>query len=717
MTGFSLLLLVALVLGRPAPGDAQQRDVDVQAPGPAQTRERAGSPDDESASDPRELQGAELQGGEPPQPPELAPIVIDAERRGESALVERSFDTAEDVSGFGETIFAEPTWRSFETTAELLGQSVGAQLRRQGGRDDFATLSIRGAPSGQVKILLDGVSLGRASDSVVNLADLPLDTIERIEVYRGFAPVGLSPASAGGVVNVITRDPATATASAAVGAGSFGTAKVNAGGAGPLAGGNAAAFASYRTTDGDFAYRNDSGTPPSDNKADDFVDKRANNDSDAVESLVRWRRDVGASSRIQLRNHTFYKEEGVPGFQPPKVEGKERSLPTARLETVREIGAVAVGAADGRWNVEQNVTWESKKLRKSDVYADNTGETTATTTAARWARPIGKTHWFSASGDYTWEGFEQRFTAAASPKQEADRSSLAIAAGDDWTIEALATTLSFQLRHQQLWNDDRAMPDGGNTSAQSTDPRAGLRWQPFAGFAIKSNVSSYFRPPTFDEMFGTDGFTVGNPDLKPEQGLAWDAGFEWTAERAPYGNLRLGYAYFGSDIDDVILVRLTFDRSAKAFNETRAQIRGHEARLEWQGPFGVALSANSTFQDAENRSKSDELRGKDLAGLPPQEAWARLSWTHGLFVVAYDIDVAAKHYNDPENHDEIPARTVHGLSAVLGPFGEGFRVTLEANNLGDSLVPDEIGFPLPGRSFFATLSWSMMPKDAVAGAR
>ena len=69
-------------------------------------------------------------------------------------------------------IKAEPTWRSFETPAELLGRSVGAQLRRQGGRDDFSTLTIRGAPSAQLRVLLDGVALGRASSSVVNLADL-----------------------------------------------------------------------------------------------------------------------------------------------------------------------------------------------------------------------------------------------------------------------------------------------------------------------------------------------------------------------------------------------------------------------------------------------------------------------------------------------------------------------------------------------------------------
>jgi len=638
---------------------------------------------------------------------ELAPILVDADKPEEAALVERSFETPDDVSGFGETIYTDPVWRSFETTAELLGQSVGAQLKRQGGRDDFATLSIRGAPSGQLRILLDGVTLGNAASSVVNLADLPVDTVERIEVYRGFAPVGLSPMSAAGVVNVITRDPKHATATAAVGGGSFGSAKVNVGGAGPVAGGNASAFAAYRHTEGDFDYVNDNGSV--NNPNDDTIQKRANNDSDAVENLLRWRRDVGESAKLQLRNHVYYKDEGVPGlarFAPP----------SARLETIREIAAASLGGRDGRWNIEQNVNWQRAKLTDYGNFS-NTGETTATTTAARWGRPLGRSNWLTGSSEYTWEGFDQN-GESTEVDQEATRSSLAIAAGDDWTFERFGTTLSFQLRHQQLWNDDKTTETGsGRSTDHSTDPRVGLRWEPAAGLAIKSNVSSYFRPPTFDELYGSNGFTTGNPDLKPESGIAWDAGFEWTVERDPWGKLQAGYTYFGSNIDNIILVKLWVDRTARAFNETQATIRGHELRMEWKGPAGIALSANYTFQDADNRSLDKDLRGKDLAGIPPEEGYARLSWTHGLFVFAYDIDVTGKHFIESENQDRrLPTRTVQGVSVVIGPFWKNLRLTLEADNIGNSLVPDEIGFPLPGRSFYATLSWSAAPKDERADA-
>lgn len=630
---------------------------------------------------------------------ELRPILVGASRPSEAPLVERSFDTPDDLTGFGETIETGPVWRGFQSPGELLSQSVGAQLQRQGGRDDFATLSIRGAPSGQLRVLLDGVALGRASDSVVNLADLPVDTVERIEVYRGFAPVGLTPTSAAGVVNVVTRDPKEPVVTAAAGGGSFGSVKVNAGGAGPAAGGSASAFASYRHSDGDFKYKDDNGTLG--NSADDKVLKRRNNDSDTVETLLRWRREPFDGAHLQLREHVFFKEEGVPGIARPYASN-------GRLETTRNIASAGLGGRNQRWSVEEDVTWQRQRL--SDFGAtDNTGETTSAATIARWGRPLGASHFVSGSGDFTWEGFKQSFDAPSLSDQEASRSSLALGIGDDWTIDAIRTTFTFQLRQQNLWNDSNAAVPGGNGAAQSTDPRVGLRWNVFGEFDVKTNASSYFRPPTFDEMFGIDGFTTGNPSLKPEQGIAWDAGFEWKGSRKPFGSLSTSYAYYGSDIDDVIVVLLTFDRSAKAFNGAKAKIHGHEVRLEWKGPANLAVSANYTYQDAENRS--DLAYGKALPNLPPHELYARVSWTWEQLVLAYDVEYSSSNYRDFENFTKVPSRTEHGLSLGYGPIWKGFRVTLEADNLGNTMVSDPFGYPLPNRAFYATLSWSTTPEN------
>ncbi|HET9062849.1 MAG TPA: TonB-dependent receptor plug domain-containing protein, partial [Candidatus Binatia bacterium] len=133
------------------------------------------------------------------------------------------FETTGDSTGFVEVIDAKEVRQGTTTVGELLERSVGVQIQHLGGRDDFSTAVIRGATGGQVKILLDGVSLTRASTSVVNLTDLPVKAIERIEIYRGFVPLRYGSAGAASVINVVTRRAPGTAIDGAVSYGSFNT--------------------------------------------------------------------------------------------------------------------------------------------------------------------------------------------------------------------------------------------------------------------------------------------------------------------------------------------------------------------------------------------------------------------------------------------------------------------------------------------------------------
>jgi len=641
---------------------------------------------------------------------EIDPVVIEEERLPDPVLTERSFETSQDVTGFGETVYTEPSWQSFESTAELLGQSAGAQIRRQGGREDFSTLSIRGAPAGQLRVLLDGVSLGRADDAVVNLSDIPLEAVERIEIHRGTAPAGLSAASAASVVNIITKDPRGTTAGAAAGLGSFGSGKIVGYGSGGIGEGAASALASLRTTEGDYEYLADSFGifEP----GEGCVRQMPNNESDTVSALLRYRHPFGESLRVQAREHVFYKNEGVPGPDLRACPTPSRPVAdpsNANLETTRSITALALEGADAAWALESSLLYQQEKLTEAELDADNVADSVASMTLGRWRRTIGS-HLVGGTTEVGYETFDQEFLERMEPGASADRWSLAIAAGDEWSIPRWNLTLDLQVRHQQLWNSFDAASTGSGDDESSTDPRAGLRWEPVRGLVLKGNVGTYFRPPTFDELFGADGFTEGNPALDPESGINRDVGFEWSARFAWLSRLDLGYAYFHNDIDDVIVVLLTPQRVAVAQNVARAHVTGHEVRLEAQIPWGLALSANYTYQDAVNRTDSFGVRGRKLPSLPPHEAYARLSWplpfTGDRVLLSYDVQVDSSHFRDSENAlAPIPTRVEHGLALIVTLAG-GFRLTLEADNLGNSLIPDEIGYPLPSRTFHATLSWS-----------
>src|SRR4030095_16512034 len=104
-----------------------------------------------------------------------------------------------DPTAFSTIVETREAATSVETLTDVLAPTAGVQVRRFGGLGDFSTVSVRGFSPGQVQIYLDGVPLSRADNEVVNLGDLPLDALERIDLYRGVPPLAFAPAGPGGV--------------------------------------------------------------------------------------------------------------------------------------------------------------------------------------------------------------------------------------------------------------------------------------------------------------------------------------------------------------------------------------------------------------------------------------------------------------------------------------------------------------------------------------
>src|SRR5262249_40363037 len=101
-------------------------------------------------------------------------------------------------------LHAHEATRAVESLPDLLVQAPGVHVLQYGGLGAFSTVSLRGAPAGQVAVLLDGEPLAAPGRSVTNLADLPLDAVESIEVSRGLSPLTLGVSAPGGTINLVT---------------------------------------------------------------------------------------------------------------------------------------------------------------------------------------------------------------------------------------------------------------------------------------------------------------------------------------------------------------------------------------------------------------------------------------------------------------------------------------------------------------------------------
>lgn len=107
-------------------------------------------------------------------------------------------------------------------TNDLVNRVAGVRVRQQGGLGSASDVSIQGISGKQVKFFIDGIPLDYLG-SGMGLNALPINLVERIEVYKGVVPIELGADALGGAIHIITRQDVRTYLDASYGVGSFGT--------------------------------------------------------------------------------------------------------------------------------------------------------------------------------------------------------------------------------------------------------------------------------------------------------------------------------------------------------------------------------------------------------------------------------------------------------------------------------------------------------------
>ncbi|HEA18767.1 MAG TPA: TonB-dependent receptor [Pseudoalteromonas prydzensis] len=87
----------------------------------------------------------------------------------------------------------------------LLATQVGFQINSNGGFGQNSGISLRGSSSRHTLILVDGVRTGSATLGYKSISNIPLNSIERIEIVKGSRAAVYGSDALAGVINIITR--------------------------------------------------------------------------------------------------------------------------------------------------------------------------------------------------------------------------------------------------------------------------------------------------------------------------------------------------------------------------------------------------------------------------------------------------------------------------------------------------------------------------------
>lgn len=563
-----------------------------------------------------------------------------------------------------------PTQRSVVTREELvragarhLGEALdlvpGVVFVKNGTLGNMTTLKLRGATtSNQVQILIDDQPVGGVAVQNVDLSQIPVDDIERIEVVRGGSSVLYGANAMGGVVNVITRRHPGGVPQTTLRAegGSYFTQVYH----GQITAGSGRASGAVsvgkQTTDG----------------------FQRNSDSDGMNVTARGEATVGEKARVFGAVSRVDNETGVPNGTP-----------------------VSLGEWDGVREREPN---------------DPTGRVAQKTTRARAGAslPLGEWAVLSPSIHHGVLSYRSYNTAFPSDRQEritggdlrlrtVSGSTLGVSyerdeRQADGETDSHVTDWGAYAQQEWRWGRLSMNPalrmDAHGTFGHTYNPRLGLVYRLTEGWKLSATAARSFRAPTFLDLY-YPGYS--NPQLNPETAWTYDGGLEFQTEN---------FSFRATGFFHKIRDRIALNPSFIPENQPRAEISGAEWEMFYRaGPLHTRTSYAYT-RAIGTAYGSDVHQGLRLT---PRHTAAqeilldlprRWSLRNGLRYVH------SQYSNDGDQGSKLPSFTLWNMGLAKKILASEFYVSVD--NLTNKHYAESIAFgqlfPQPGRTVRAGVS-------------
>jgi outer membrane receptor protein involved in Fe transport len=107
-----------------------------------------------------------------------------------------------------------------------LKQTTGVVVRQQGGLGSFTSISLNGLTGNAVRIYYDGIPLDVYGGGI-QVNNIPVDALEKVEIYKGIMPIEIGTDALGGGVNLVSSRTINNSLRSSYSVGSFNTHRFN----------------------------------------------------------------------------------------------------------------------------------------------------------------------------------------------------------------------------------------------------------------------------------------------------------------------------------------------------------------------------------------------------------------------------------------------------------------------------------------------------------
>ncbi|MET0343027.1 MAG: TonB-dependent receptor plug domain-containing protein [Polyangiales bacterium] len=640
--------------------------------------------------------------------------------------------------------------RGAQDLGEVLARAEGVGVRRAGGLGSDQRLSLAGLEGEQVRVFLDGLPL-ELSGYPFGLANVPVNALERVEIYRGVVPIQLGADALGGAVSLVGSTPrAGVHAVGSYQGGSFdthrGTAEVSVMRGGLFA--RAFGFADY--TENDYEVTVDEAKPdgtPYVARVKRFHDAyRAEGGHLTLGAVDQpWARRLLVRAfltdyRKEVQNNVLmtrpYGDATTGGlstgatvsYQHQPTEHLSLDASGGYTHSITRMHDLTTCIYDWfgvckQGQLHGELPGGPKNVRQTQhaVYARAT---------ARHELPHGQAVSLSLAPTYYQRGGNDRYEPRPGARDplDVDRRLSNVVVGAEYALAAFDDKLeatAFGKAYLQWLRSEELLRDGETSVQRDRSSRrlgggATARYTFIEPLWLKLSYEYATRLPTVDEVLG-DAVTIEpNLMLAPERSHNGNVTLA-TELNTGAGRLTGEGSAFLRDADQ--LIYLTGVDVFRHQNVARARSMGGMASASWTSPGQwLSLGGNATYQAFRNETSEGDLarfkgdrmpnrpylfangsaRGQVRNLLDSNDALSLTFFTRYTHAFFRGWESAGRR----DTKDRIPSQLVHSLTltyAVQRTRSRALSTSVEVQNLTNARVFDFFGVEKPGRALFAKI--------------